>query len=128
MVSKTPPIKPAPQPAKPLPVDPTDGADGGPKPASAREKKSAPDKEEIRAWISELHAGLTSDDTETVEAAARLCRRLALRAAERLGLIIFGIQAATPPQVVMSSITVMKAAGMTGDRLDAGVTAETVTE
>jgi hypothetical protein len=44
-----------------------------------------PDKEEIRCLIDELHAELTSDDRQTAQEAARLCRALSLRAAERWG-------------------------------------------
>jgi hypothetical protein len=74
--------------------------------------------------IDELHAELTSDDRQTAQEAARLCRALSLRAAERLGLIVTGIQPATVPQVAMSSITILKGAGVVG-KGDAGITAET---
>jgi hypothetical protein len=71
-------------------------------------KQQLPDKEEIRYLIDELHAELTSDDRQTAQEAARLCRALSLRAAERLGLIVTGIQPATVPQVAMSSIAILK--------------------
>ena len=87
-------------------------------------KQQLPDKEEIRRLIDELHAELTSDDRQTAQEAARLCRALSLRAAERLGLIVTGIQPATVPQVAMSSITILKGAGVVG-KCDAGITAET---
>jgi len=83
-----------------------------------------PDRSEINCLIGELHAELTSNDRETAEEAVRLCRALSLRAAERLALIITGIQPPTAPQVVMSSITILKAAGAVA-KGDAGVTAET---
>ncbi len=54
----------------------------------------------------------------------RWSRGLALRAVERLGLIITGIHAATPPPVVMSSITLLKGANVIS-KGDVGVTAET---
>jgi hypothetical protein len=110
-----------PQPAKSLPNE-TDGADGGHRPP--REKKQLPDKEEIRRLINELQVELTGDERETVQEAARLCRVLAPRAAERLGLIVTGIQPATVPQVTMASITILKGAGVVG-KGDAGITAET---
>jgi hypothetical protein len=53
-----------------------------------------------------------------------MCRSLSLRAVERLGLIIAGQQPATPPQVMMSSIAVLKGAEVVG-KGDAGV-AETM--
>jgi len=84
----------------------------------------APDKEEIRGLVGELHAGLTSNDRETAQEAARLCRALSLRAAERLGLIVTGIQPGTVPQVTMASIAILKGAGVVA-KGDAGVTAET---
>jgi hypothetical protein len=65
---------------------------------SAPPRQQLPDKEEIRGWVSELNAGLTGSDKRTVEEAARLCRRLALRAAKRLGLVVSGIQPGTGPQ------------------------------
>jgi hypothetical protein len=90
----------------------------------AREKRQLlPDKEEIRRLIDELHAGLTSNDGETVKEAVQLCRDLALPAVERLALVVTGSQPATVPQVVMSSITILKGAGVVG-KGDAGVTAE----
>ena len=67
-------------------------------------KQQLPDKEEIRWLIDELHAELTSDDRQTAQEAARLCRALSLRAAERLGLVVIGVQPATVPQVAMSSL------------------------
>jgi hypothetical protein len=110
-----------PRPTKP-PPDQTDGTDGGQK-LPARDKQ-LPDKSEIRRLIDELHAGLTSNDTETAQEAARLCRALSLRAAERLGLIVTGIQPGSVPQVNMASITILKGAGVVA-KGDAGVTAET---
>ena len=59
-------------------------------------------------------------------AAARLCRRLSLLAAERLGLIITGIQPATAPQVTMASIAILKGASIM--KGDAGILGETATE
>jgi hypothetical protein len=106
----------------PQPPPETDGRLGQ-KPL-ARDKKQLPSNEEVCGLINELHAGLTNNDRETVQEAARLCRALALRAAERLGLIVTGIQPATVPQVVMSSITILKGAGLVG-KGDAGVTVET---
>jgi hypothetical protein len=50
----------------------TDGVDGEQKQPA---KQQPPDKEEIRSWVRELNAGLTSNDKRTVEEAARLCRR-----------------------------------------------------
>ena len=107
--------------AKP-PPDETDGADGGQK-RPVREKQQLPGKDEIRRLIGELHAELTSDDRETAQEAARLCRALSVRAAERLGLIVTGIQPGTVPQVAMASITILKGAGVVG-KGDGGVTAE----
>jgi hypothetical protein len=108
----------------PQPPPDTDGASLGQKPL-ARDKKQLPNKEEVCGLINELHAGLNSNDGETVQEAARLCRNLALRAAERLGLIVTGIQPATVPQVVMSSITILKGSGLVG-KGDPGVSAETM--
>ncbi|HEY2526702.1 MAG TPA: hypothetical protein VGJ20_01950 [Xanthobacteraceae bacterium] len=71
--------------------------------------------------VAELNAELTSNDRETVQRAERLCCALAASAAERLGLIVTGIQPATVPQVTMASITVLKAGVVKGD---AGATAE----
>jgi hypothetical protein len=90
-------------------------------------RQPLPDKEEIRGWVRELTAGLTGDDKTTVEEARRLCCHLALPAAERLGLVITGIQPGTVPQVVMASITILKGAGIVG-KSDAGITAETAME
>jgi hypothetical protein len=59
-----------------------------------------------------------------VQKAEQMSRILSLRAMERLGLIVTGAQPATPPQVVMASISILKAAGLV-DRHAAGVTAET---
>jgi hypothetical protein len=118
MVGKTSPIK-ALQPAKPLPPELTISADGEQKPAKTR----LPTAEEVRSLIAEMHAGPTSDDVETAREAERLCRALSLRAIERLGLVITGLQQATVPQVVMASIAVSKGARVVaGD--DAGITVE----
>jgi hypothetical protein len=111
-----------PRPTKP-PPDQTDGTDRGQK-RPAREKQQLPDKGEIRRLISELHAELTGDDRQTAQEARTLCRALSLRAAERLGLIVTGIQPGTVPQVTMASITILKGAGVVGNG-DAGITAET---
>ena len=92
---------------------------------AAPERKQLPDRVEVDRLIAELHAELTSNDKETAQEAARLCRALSLRAAERLGLIVTGIQPATVPQVAMSSITILKGAGVVG-KGDAGITAETI--
>jgi hypothetical protein len=92
--------------AKP-PPDEADGADGQKRPL--REKPpQLPDKGEVLRMIGELHAELTSNDRETAQEAARLCRALSLRAAERLGLIVTGITPGTIPQVTMASITILK--------------------
>jgi hypothetical protein len=107
--------------AKPPPRE-TDGADGGQK-RPVREKQQLPSKDEIRRLIGELHAELTSNDRETAQEAARLCRALSVRAAERLGLIVTGSQPATVPQVTLAAVTVLKGAGLVG-KGDAGFTAE----
>jgi hypothetical protein len=112
-------VKKQQEPAPPLPNE-NGGVSGQKRPA----KQQPPTKEEVRAWVRELNDGLTGNDAKTVEEATRLCRGLALRAVERLGLIITGIQAATPPPVVMSSITVLKGANVIS-KGDVGVTAET---
>jgi len=109
-------------------VQPPDSADGEQKrPARkqmrpAREKK-LPDRAEVDRLIGELHE-LLGDHGDTAREAKQMCRSLSLRAVERLGLIIVGAQAATPPQVTMASIAVLKAAGLV-DKHAAGVTAET---
>jgi len=87
------------------------------------QKQQLPTRAEISRWINALHAELASDDRETVRQAERLCRQLAPTAAERLGLIIVGIQPGTVPQVTMASITVLKGAGVVGKN-DPGATAE----
>ena len=122
MVRRVQPPGLTPHPAKPPPKE-TDGP-GGRQKLRAREKQQLPDKVEIRRLIGELHAELTTNDRETAQDAARLCRALSVRAAERLGLIVTGIQPATVPQVAMSSITILKGAGVVG-KGDAGITAET---
>jgi hypothetical protein len=115
MARKVQPVGLTPQPATRPPRE-TDGQ----KPA--REKRQLPpDKDEISRLINELHAGLTSSDGGTAKEAVQLCRDLALRAVERLALVVTGSQPATVPQVVMSSITILKGAGVVGN---AGVTAE----
>ena len=121
MVRRGQPLGLTPQ-TRPPPDDP-DSADGGQK-RPAREKSQLPDKEEVRRLINELHSELTSDNRATVREATRVCEQLSLRAAERLGLIITGAQPATAPQVVMSGIAILKAAGLVG-KDDRGVTAET---
>lgn len=105
------------------PPDEPDGVDAGKK-RSVRDKQQLPTKAEIICLIDQLHADLTGDDRETAKEAERLCRALSLRAAQRLGLIVTGIQPGTVPQVVMSSITILKGAGVVG-KGDAGITAET---
>lgn len=118
MAQRMPPPKLAARPPKP-PPDQTEGAE--PK-RPAAEKKQLPDKAEVNRLIAELRAGLNSNDEETRQEAARICRSLSLRAVERLGLIITGGQSATPPQVVMASIAILKGARVVKD--DAGATAE----
>jgi hypothetical protein len=49
-----------------------------------------------------------------------------LRAAERLGLLVTGIQQTTTPQVNMPSIVILKAAGVV--RGDGGINSEAATE
>jgi hypothetical protein len=120
MVRKVQPPETTPQGAKPPPEE-AKGADGKQK---AREKKQLPDRAEVDRLIAELNAELTSYDGETVHRAKQMSRILSLRAMERLGLIVTGAQPATPPQVVMASIAVLKAAGLV-DKHAVGVTAET---
>jgi hypothetical protein len=100
-------------------------------PDSTEQKRPAaerklPSREEVNAWISELEAQLASDDAKTVTEATLVCRRLSLRAAQRLGLIITGAQQGTVPQIVMASIAILKGAGIM--KGDAGIVAETTTE
>jgi hypothetical protein len=71
--------------------------------------------------IAELQADLTGNDRERAQEAARICRASAPRAAERLALIAYGFQPATVPQVVTSSVAILKGAGV----VNAGGTAET---
>jgi hypothetical protein len=118
MARKIPPLEPAPLPVKLLP-DPANGVDVEQKPAKTR----LPTAEEVRGLITEMHAGLTGDDQETAREAERLCRALSLRAIERLGLVITGLQQATVPQVVMASIAVSKGARVVGGD-DAGIAVE----
>jgi hypothetical protein len=92
----------------------------------APERKPLPSREEVNAWISELEAQLASDDAKAVTEATLVCRRLSLRAAQRLGLIITGAQQGTVPQIVMASIAILKGAGIM--KGDAGIVAETTTE
>jgi hypothetical protein len=115
MVRKVQPPETTPQVAKPPPEE----ANFRP-----REKKQLPDRAEVDRLRAELQAELTGDDRERVQEAARICRLASPRAAERLALIVYGLQPATPPQVVMSSIAVLKGGGVV-DKHDAGVTAET---
>jgi hypothetical protein len=121
MARKIPPLELISQPAKPPPGE-TDGANGEQK----RPAKSL-SKEEVSRLVSELNAGLAGDDKATVVEAQRLCRALSLRAAERLGLIVVGLQAASVAQIVLSCVTIMKGAGVLGTG-DAGITAEPVAE
>jgi hypothetical protein len=111
-----------PRPTKPPPDQAA--ADGQKRAARGQQ---LPDKSEIRRLIDELHAELASNDGETVQHAMRVCRALALTAAERLGLIVTGAQPGTVPQVVMSSITILKGAGVVG-KGDAGIVAAETTE
>jgi hypothetical protein len=112
-------------------IQPPDSADGEQKRSTRKQKRPAaperkqlPDRAEVDRLVAELHAGLTSNDGETLRKAKQMCRSLSLRAVERLGLIIAGHQSATPPQVVMSSIAVLKGAEVV-EKGDAGITAET---
>jgi hypothetical protein len=81
------------EPAPPPSVE-IDGANGELKRPA---RQQPPTKEEIREWVRELNAGLTTNDAKTVQEAVRLCRRLSLRAAERLALVVTGIQPGTVP-------------------------------
>jgi hypothetical protein len=121
MARKIPPLELISQSPKPLPGE-SDGANGEQK----RPAKSL-SKEEVSRLVSELNAGLASDDKTTAIEAQRLCRLLSLRAVERLGLIIVGLQAASVAQIVLSCVTVVKGAGVVGTG-DPGVTAEPVAE
>jgi hypothetical protein len=86
-------------------------------------RQQLPDKEEICGWVRELNAELTGSDKRSAEEAARLCRRLALRAAKRLGLVVSGIQ----PGAVLQGDRVDYDPQRTGVILksNVGVTAET---
>jgi hypothetical protein len=114
-------LKLAPQPVAP----PVHESDGEAKRAPP-ERKQLPSREEVLGWISELEAQLASDDTATVQAASRLCRRLSLVGVQRLGVILTGAQPGTVPQIVMSAIAVLKGAGIM--KGEAGIVAETTTE
>jgi hypothetical protein len=119
------PLGLVPQRPKP-PLDETAVSNGEPKPPAARGQPPL-SKDEINRLIGDLNAELASDDKATVAEAQQLCRRLSKCAAQRLGLIVVGLQAATVPQIVMSSMTILKGAGVVGTA-DAGGTAETVIE
>jgi hypothetical protein len=82
---------------------------------------------QVSRLVTELNAELASDDTATVAEAQRLCRLLSRRAAERLGLIVVGLQAASVAQIVLSCVTIVKGAGVVGTG-DLGITAEPVAE
>ena len=102
-----------------------DGANGKQKKPARAPRPQLPNRAEIDAMIAELHAELTGDDREAAEKAARLCRLGSPRAAERLLLFVYGSQPATQPQVVMSSIAILKGGGVV-DKHAAGITADTV--
>jgi hypothetical protein len=121
MVRKAQPPATTPQETKP-PPEQANGADGK---QNVRERKQPlPDRAEVERLRAELNAELTSNDGETVQKAEQMSRAMSLRAVERLGLIFVGHQPATPPQVVMASIAILKAAGLV-DKHAAGITAET---
>jgi hypothetical protein len=62
--------------------------------------------------IAELQADLTGNDRERAQEAARICGLLSPLAAERLGLVLTGIQAATVPQVVTAAVAILKGAAV----------------
>ena len=95
------------------------------RPARAPRAQSLPNRAEVNRLIAELDAELTGDDQEAAQEAARLCRLGSPRAAKRLLLFVYGNQPATQPQVVMSSIAILKGGGVV-DKHAAGITAETV--
>lgn len=109
--------------AKPPPDAEGDSADEKQK-RPPRETKPLPDRVEIYRMIAELQADLTGDDREAVQKAKRICRLLAATAAERLGLVVTGIQPTTVPQVVTASVATLKGADVL-EKGDAGVAAET---
>jgi hypothetical protein len=121
MARKIPPLELISQSPKP-PLGESDGANG-----EQKRPAKALSKEDVNCLITELNVELASDDKATVAEAQRLCRLLSRRAAERLGLIVVGLQAASVAQIVLSSVTILKGAGALGTG-DAGVTAEPVTE
>jgi hypothetical protein len=123
MAPKNPPLKLATAIVKKRQEEATPDENGGVNDEQKRPPKQQPlTKEEIRGWIKQLHAELSGGTT--VKVSHRLCEELALTAAERLGLVVSGIQPGTVPQVVMSSITILKGAGVIS-KSDVGVTAET---
>jgi hypothetical protein len=105
------------QPPGSLPqeVDGADSKQGRPP------RRQLPDRAEVDRLIAEMHARLTGDNREKAQ---DLGHALSLGAMERLGLIVTGLQPATPPQVTMAFIAVLKAAGLV-DKHAAGVSAET---
>lgn len=76
---------------------------------SRRAVQQLPDKAEVGRLIKALHAELASSDPATAQETRRLCERMSGRAAERLGLFIYGVKPATT-----ASITVLKAARVVG--------------
>ena len=109
-----------PQATEPPPEAEADGANGKQEKPPRSPRTQLPDRAEVNAMIADLQAELTGDGRERAQA---VCNALTGTAAERLGLIITGRQPATPPQIVMASITVLKAAGLV-DKHAAGITAE----
>lgn len=123
MVRKAQPPATAPQEAQSL-REQVDGTDGKHERPARTPRAQLPDRAEVDRLRAELQAELTGDDRERAQEAARICRLASPRAAERLALIVFGLQPATPPQVVMSSIAILKGGGLV-DKHAAGITAET---
>jgi hypothetical protein len=91
--------------------------------ALKRGKPGLPSKAEVAAMIAELQADLTGEDRERAQEAARICGLLSPLAAERLGLVLTGIQAGTVPQTVTAAVAILKAAGLV--KTDVGGTAAT---
>ena len=120
MVRKVQPPETTPNGAEPPPEAEADGADGKQDRPARAPRTSLPDRAEVDRLIAEMRAGLTGD---TRDEARELRHALALRAMERLGLVITGFQPATAPQVVTASVAVLEDNGLT-DKHAAGVTAE----
>ena len=57
--------------------------------------------------ITELHSELASDNKAVKREAVRLCELMASTAAERLGLHLYGLVAATSAQVNAGAISVL---------------------